>query len=81
MNKNTQINDQMIVGKDKNGNPLHIGDEISFKYKGIATRNAEGSLINVDAPQRGVIIAGELGIAWQGGTCPLEDYAEDIEKL
>lgn len=70
-----------VVAKDRKGNPLRVGDKVEFLYKGIARLDAEGNEIDIKQRQVGTVIAGEPRIKWRGGSCTLEDYTKDIEKV
>jgi hypothetical protein len=52
---------------------LKAGDEIEFTYKG-----SQENFFNTR--QKGRIVM-TPHVSWQGGTCPLEDYAENAVKL
>lgn len=66
--------DGAIIAEDMHGEPLRAGDQIEFTYKGsIEDAFNKRQLGRIEIETRPVI-------RWAGGSCPLEDYTEDVVK-
>lgn len=59
--------------KDSLGNELNVGDKVEFDYCG----SVETQRRQIGVLQQEIVYS----IEWQGGTCPIEAYAENIVKL